>query len=73
MLITGLSATMSDTGTAPVGLGLALGRRGSFSVYFTNGILATQALTHVVPQGKSGAPNPIVLHNRIDQPVTRSG
>jgi len=42
--------------------------RGSFSVYFTNGILATQALTHVVPAGKNGAPAPDVLDNRIDQP-----
>ena len=42
--------------------------RGSFSVYFTNGILATQALTHIVPQGGSGGPNPTILHNRIDQP-----
>jgi hypothetical protein len=43
-------------------------KRGSFSSYFTNGILATQALTHVVPQGKSGTPDPTILHNRIDQP-----
>lgn len=43
-------------------------KRGSFSVYFTNGILATQALTHIVAQGKSGGPDPTVLHNRIDQP-----
>jgi phosphatidylserine/phosphatidylglycerophosphate/cardiolipin synthase-like enzyme len=42
--------------------------RGSFSVYFTNGILATQALTHIVPKGRSGEPDPIVLHDRIDQP-----
>jgi hypothetical protein len=43
-------------------------KRGSFSVYFTNGILATQALTHIVPQGKSGGPDPTLLRNRIDQP-----
>ena len=43
-------------------------KRGSFSAYFTNGILATQALTHVIPAGKSGGPDPTVLHNRIDQP-----
>lgn len=43
-------------------------KRGSFSIYFTNGILATQALTHIVPHGKSGGPDPTVLHNRIDQP-----
>jgi hypothetical protein len=43
-------------------------KRGSFSVYFTDGILATQALTHIVPQGKSGGPDPTVLHDRIDQP-----
>ena len=35
--------------------------RGSFSVYFTNGILATQALTHIIPQGGGGGPNPTIL------------
>jgi phosphatidylserine/phosphatidylglycerophosphate/cardiolipin synthase-like enzyme len=43
-------------------------KRGSVSTYFTNGILATQALTHKVPLGPSGAPNPTVLKGRIDQP-----
>jgi phosphatidylserine/phosphatidylglycerophosphate/cardiolipin synthase-like enzyme len=43
-------------------------KRGSFSTYFTNGILATQALTHVVTPGKSGTPDPTILRNRIDQP-----
>jgi phosphatidylserine/phosphatidylglycerophosphate/cardiolipin synthase-like enzyme len=43
-------------------------KRGSFSTYFTNGILATQALTHVVPAGASGTPNPTVLQGHIDQP-----
>jgi hypothetical protein len=52
-----------------IGIGITLSpTRGSFSVYFTNGILATQALTHIVPQGGSGGPNPTILHNRIDQP-----
>jgi phosphatidylserine/phosphatidylglycerophosphate/cardiolipin synthase-like enzyme len=43
-------------------------KRGSFSSYFTNGILATQALTHLVPAGPSGAPNPTVLKGHITQP-----
>ena len=43
-------------------------KRGSFSTYFTNGILATQALTHVVSQGAGGSPNPTVLKNHIDKP-----
>ena len=43
-------------------------QRGSFSSYFTNGILATQALTHIVPKGPSGAPNPTVLTGHINQP-----
>jgi phosphatidylserine/phosphatidylglycerophosphate/cardiolipin synthase-like enzyme len=42
--------------------------RGSVSTYFTRGILATQALTHAVPTGPSGTPNPTVLKDRIDQP-----
>jgi phosphatidylserine/phosphatidylglycerophosphate/cardiolipin synthase-like enzyme len=58
-----------DTGktltTGPVTL---TPKRGPFSVFFTNGILATQALTHVLPQGKSGGPDPVLLRNRIDQP-----
>ena len=43
-------------------------KRKSFDVYFTNGILATQALTRIVPKGKNGAPDPNVLRDRIDQP-----
>lgn len=43
-------------------------KRGSFSSYFTNGILATQALTHVVQPGPSGAPNPTILKGHITQP-----
>lgn len=43
-------------------------KRGSFSSYFTNGILATQALTHAVSQGASGAPNPTILTGHINQP-----
>lgn len=41
--------------------------RGSVSTYFTNGILATQALTHVVTPGPSGAPNPTVLQGHIQK------
>jgi phosphatidylserine/phosphatidylglycerophosphate/cardiolipin synthase-like enzyme len=40
-------------------------KRGSFSVYFTNGILATQALTHVVPAGSTGAPSSTFLRDHI--------
>lgn len=43
-------------------------QRGSFHSYFTNGILATQALTHIVPKGPSGTPNPTVLSGHINQP-----
>ena len=43
-------------------------KRGSFSVYFTNGILATQALTHVIPAGKTGAPSSTALRDHIDKP-----
>ena len=42
-------------------------KRGSFSVYFTNGILATQALTHVVPPGSGGAPSSTFLRDHIGQ------
>lgn len=43
-------------------------KRGSFSVYFTNGILATQALTHVVRGGPSGGPSSSFLREHIGQP-----
>lgn len=43
-------------------------KRGSFSVYFTNGILATQALTHIVPPGSSGAPSSTFLRDHIGKP-----
>lgn len=44
-------------------------KRGSFSTYFTKGILATQALTHVVkPKKKGDAPDSTVLEGHIDKP-----
>jgi phosphatidylserine/phosphatidylglycerophosphate/cardiolipin synthase-like enzyme len=42
--------------------------RGSFSAYFNRGILSTQYLVHQIKPGPSGAPNYMVLKNRIDQP-----
>jgi hypothetical protein len=47
--------------------------RGSFSVYFTNGILATQALTHIVPHGKSGGRSRRSFTTASTSPATRCG
>lgn len=43
-------------------------KRGSYSVFFNRGILATQHLAHAIPSGPSGKPNYRVLTERIDQP-----
>lgn len=43
-------------------------KRGSFSIYFTNGILATQALTHALPAGTTGGPSATALQGHIDKP-----
>jgi len=42
--------------------------RGAVQAYFNRGILSTQALTHEVPKGPSGKPNPTVLQGRITHP-----
>jgi phosphatidylserine/phosphatidylglycerophosphate/cardiolipin synthase-like enzyme len=42
-------------------------QRGSFATYFTKGILATQALTHVVALGRNDVPDPTVLQGHIDK------